>query len=183
MSTKQSKISYDTKNSDTAASKNGPSIIGDKFWDTIFSIFIAGSSYLIIGTIIKIKSFIKETRQHNPTYEWPKLTDLSPSILLIPLIALCKIIIEKNAKYIVEMCIAKKYKNPKNEEYIKLAEIYRYKLSRHVYKACFYGFITTFGYFVLKPLDYFPKLMLGNGSDYNLFIKGYPNCHFYKRSK
>lgn len=182
MSTKIQKPTDDTKKSGPAASKKIPSIMGDKLWNTIFSIFLVGSSYFIIGSILEIKNFIKEIRKHNLAYEWPKLSDLLPSIYLIPLIALCKTIIEKNAKYLVEIFLAKKYKNPKNKEYAKLAEIYRFKLSRHVYKASFYGFITIFGYIVLKPLDYFPKLMLGNGSAYNLFIKGYPNCYFYKRS-
>lgn len=160
-----------------------PYILGDRYWSFIFGSFLIGSSYFIVGTIIKIRQFIESIRVHNSIYPWPKISDLIPSIYILPIIGIVKYIIETLAKYPVEYLIAKKYKKPANEEMKKLGDTYRVKLPRHIYKAIFYLFITIFGYIVLKPLDFFPKSMLGNGKTYNLFIKGFPNSHFFKKTK
>ena len=93
-----------------------------------------------------------------------------------------KTAIELLSKGLVERCLAKKYKQPKNEEFKKLGIIYRHKLSRHIYKITYYVGITIFGYHVLHDLPYFPKSMLGNGYMPNMFLKGSPDSYFYERT-
>ena len=161
-----------------------PPILRDSVWNIIFGSFLISTSYFIIGSILKVREFIENTKKYDlVSYPWPKAKDLIPSIYILPIIFIVKYIIEKLAKYPVEYCIAKKYKYPVNKEMEASANVYRIKLARHIYKICYYTFITIFGYIVLKPLDFFPKSMLGNGSTYNLFIKGYPASHFFTKTK
>ena len=161
-----------------------PPILGDNVWNIIFGTFLISTSYFITGSIFKIREFIENIKKYNlASYPWPKSKDLLPSIFILPIIIIVKYIIEKLAKYPVEYCMARKYKYPANKEMETRANIYRTKLARHIYKNCYYTFITIFGYIVLKPLDFFPKSMLGNGSTYNLFIKGYPASHFFTKTK
>ena len=161
-----------------------PPILGDNVWNIIFGTFLISTSYFITGSIFKIREFIENIKKYNlASYPWPKSKDLLPSIFILPIIIIVKYIIEKLAKYPVEYCMARKYKYPANKEMETRANIYRTKLARHIYKISYYTFITIFGYIVLKPLDFFPKSMLGNGSTYNLFIKGYPASHFFKKTK
>lgn len=92
-----------------------------------------------------------------------------------------KTIIEFLSKRFVERCLSKKYKEPKNDKFKKLAVIYRHKLARHIYKFSFYFLITIFGYIILHDLPYFPKSMLGKGHISNLFSKGFPDFYFYEK--
>ena len=161
-----------------------PPILGDNVWNVIFGAFLVSTSYFITGSILKIKEFIENTKKYDlVSYPWPKAKDLVPSIYILPIIGIVKKIIETLAKYPVEHCLARKYKHPENKEMEIKANVYRTKLARHIYKISYYTFITIFGYIVLKPLDFFPKSMLGNGSTYNLFIKGYPASHFFTKTK
>ena len=174
------------ENKKTSSKKKSdlPPILGDNVWNIIFGLFLISTSYFITGSILKIKKFIENIKEYNfASYPWPNVKDLLPFIYILPIIFIVKYIIEKLAKYPIEYCLAKKYKYPANKELEILANIYRIKLARHIYKICYYTFITIFGYIVLKPLDFFPKSMLGNGSTYNLFIKGYPASHFFTKTK
>ena len=110
------------------------------------------------------------------------MSDLIPSLFILPLVMAFKTIIEYLSKGLVESCLAMKYKKPKNEEMKKLAAIYRHKLPRHVYKITFYTLFTIFGYYVLNDLPYFPKSMLGHGYMPNMFLKGFPDSYFHERT-
>ena len=78
----------------------------------------------------------------------------------------------------MQRCLAKKYKDPKNEEFKKLGEIYRYKFARYIYQINHYFSITIFGYILLHILLYFPKSMLGKGYISTMFAKPVPNSYF-----
>ena len=153
-------------------------------WNYFFIVCIAVSVVLIISLSFFVKDFREELRRLyvNPNYKWPEFSELSPSLLILILILAFKTTIEYMSKGLVEHCLAKKYKEPKNEAMKNLAKIYRYKLGYHIYKAIFYFGITVFGYIILKQYDYFPKTMLGDGKTVNIFAKGYPEYYFYERS-
>ena len=63
----------------------------------------------------------------------------------------------------------------------ELADIYRRKLARHVYKITFYVSITIFGYYILKDLPYFPKSMGGKGYMPAMFLPGFPYSYFHQK--
>ena len=152
------------------------------FWNSFFILCIFLSSILSIVLCFFIKEFNDNIKRHNLNYNWPKLSELIPSLYILPLIMTIKTAIELLSKGLVESCLAKKYKQPKNEEFKKLGIIYRHKLSRHIYKITYYVGITIFGYYVLHDLPYFPKSMLGNGYMSNMFLKGFPDSYFYERT-
>ena len=152
------------------------------FWNLYFILCILLSIILIIFSCFFINDFNNNIRQHNLNYAWPKFSELIPSLYILPIIMAYKTIIEYLAKGLVESCLAKKYKYPKNEEMKKLANIYRHKLARHIYKITFYIGITIYGYYVLKDFSYFPKSMLGKGYMPNMFLKGFPDSYFHERT-
>ena len=152
------------------------------FWNSFFILCIFLSSILSIVLCFFIKEFNDNIKRHNLNYNWPKLSELIPSLYILPLIMAIKTAIELLSKGLVESCLAKKYKQPKNEEFKKLGIIYRHKLSRHIYKITYYVGITIFGYHVLHNLPYFPKSMLGNGYMPNMFLKGFPDSYFHERT-
>ena len=152
------------------------------FWNSFFIFCIIISIILIIISCFCIKNFNESIKIHNLNYNWPKLSELIPSLYILPIIMAYKTIIEFLSKGLVESCLAKKYKQPKNEEFKKLGIIYRHKLARHIYKITFYIGITIFGYYALHNLSYFPKSMLGNGYISNMFLKGFPDSYFHERT-
>ena len=170
------KTSKDIKNT-KIESKNSEGI----FWNIYSIICIILSIALIIFSCFVINDFNENIKKHNLNYKWPKLSDLIPSIFILPLIMGFKTIIEYLSKGLVESCLAKKYKEPKDEKYKKLGIIYRHKLARHIYKITFYVGITIFGYYVLHKLPYFPKSMLGSGWMPNMFLKGFPDSYFHEK--
>ena len=151
------------------------------YW-TIFWIFcIIISIILIIASCFFINDFNKNIKKHNVKYPWPKMSELFPSICILPIVIIFKITIEHLSKGFVESCLSKKYKNPKSIEMKELGDIYRHKLARHVYKITFYTGITIFGYWVLKDLPYFPKSMGGKGYMPAMFLPGFPNSYFHEK--
>ena len=152
------------------------------FWNSFFIFCLILSIILSIALCLFIKDFNDNIKRHKLNYNWPKLSELIPSLYILPLIMAFKTIIELLSKGLVESCLAKKYKQPKNEEFKKLGIIYRHKLSRHIYKITYYVGITIFGYYVLHDLPYFPKSMLGDGYIPNMFLKGFPDSYFYERT-
>ena len=176
---KEEKEKHDSKNDGNSKQKKNDE---DFYWNIYFALCILISTILIIFSCFVISDFKNNLQKYNKNYTWPKITELLPSLYILPLVMAYKTIIEYLSKGLVESCLAKKYKYPKNEEMKKLATIYRHKLARHIYKSSFYFGITIYGYYVLHNLPYFPKSMLGNGYMPNMFLKGYPDSYFYERS-
>ena len=54
-------------------------------------------------------------------------------------------------------------------------------LKIHIFKGSIYTFLTIFGYYVLKDINYYPKSLLGNGWLPNMFIKGYPDSFYLEK--
>ena len=155
----------------------------DFFWNSFFGFCIVLSVILIVFSCFEVNNFNNNIKKYNLNYPWPNLSEiLIPSILILPLIMILKLAIEYFSKGLVEHCLARKYKYPKNERYEQLGNIYRHKLTRHIYKITFYTAITLYGYPVLKQLPYFPKSMLGNGHMEYMFLKGFPDSYFHERS-
>ena len=124
------------------------------FWNAFFIICIILSIALTIALCFFIKEFNENIKKHNLNYNWPKLSELIPSLYILPLIMTIKTAIELLSKGLVESCLAKKYKQPKNEEFKKLGIIYRHKISRNIYKITYYVGITIFCYYILYDLPY-----------------------------
>ena len=148
------------------------------FWNTFWFMCIILSIVLISISCFFTNDFNNNIRKYNSKYRWPKLTDLIPSLYLLPMIIVYKLFIEYISKDFVEYCLSKKYKHPKLKE---LKDKYRLKLSRHLYKITFYTGITIFGYYVLKDLPYFPKSMGGKGYMPAMFLPGFPNSYFHEK--
>ena len=148
------------------------------FWNSFWFVCILLSIVLISISCFFINDFNNNIRKYNLKYRWPELTDLIPSLYLLPMIICYKLFIEYLSKDFVEYCLSKKYKHPKLKE---LKDKYRLKLSRHLYKITFYTGITIFGYYVLKDLPYFPKSMGGKGYMPAMFLPGFPNSYFHEK--
>ncbi len=148
------------------------------FWNSFWFVCILLSIVLISISCFFINDFNNDIRKYNLKYRWPELTDLIPSLYLLPMIICYKLFIEYLSKDFVEYCLSKKYKHPKLKE---LKDKYRLKLSRHLYKITFYTGITIFGYYVLKDLPYFPKSMGGKGYMPAMFLPGFPNSYFHEK--
>ena len=146
------------------------------FWNIYSFTCITLSVILIIFSCFIINDYKENIKKINVNYRWPKLSDLVPSIFILPLIMISKTAIEYFSIGFVDKVLAKKIKESKEK-----FNIYRHKLTRHVYKIIFYSGITAFGYYVLHNLPYFPKSMFGNGWMPNMFIKGYPDCLFHEK--
>ena len=175
---KDEKDKNNSKNIDKSNQKKNDEF----FWNIYFALCIFLSIILIIFSCFVINDFNNNIKQHNLNYPWPKFSELIPTLYILPLIMAYKTIIEYLSKGLVEFCLAKKYKFPKNEEMKKLGNIYRHKLARHIYKITFYIEITIFGYYVLRNFPYFPKSMLGKGYMPNMFLKGFPDSYFHERT-
>ena len=148
------------------------------FWNTFWFMCIILSIVLISISCFFINDFNNNIRKYNLKYRWPKLTDLIPSLYLLPMIIGYKLFIEYISKDFVEYCLSKKYKHPKLK---LLKDKYRLKLSRHLYKITFYTGITIFGSYVLKDLPYFPKSMGGKGYMPAMFLPGFPDSYFHEK--
>ena len=150
-------------------------------WNSFWIICIIFSIALICASCFCINEFNSNIKKHNVKYPWPKLFDLFPSLYILPIVIIFKLSIEKLSGGLVESCLAKKYKQPKNQEMKELGDIYRRKQARHIYKITFYTGITIFGYYVLKDLPYFPKSMGGKGYMPAMFLPGFPNSYFHQK--
>ena len=169
--TKDEKKSYSSRDGE-------PGVL---YWNGFWVICIIVSIILIIASSFCINDFNENIKKHNLKYPWPKMFDLFPSLCILPIVIIFKITVEQLSKGFVEHCLAKKYKKPKDEQMKELADIYRHKLARHIYKITFYTGITIFGYYVLKDLPYFPKSMGGKGYMPALFLPGFPNSYFHEK--
>ena len=170
-----------SKGKNSKSNQKSGEVMDGKCWNGFWIICIILSIALIIASSFFINDFNNNIKKHNLNYPWPKMSDLIPSLWILPIVFIFKITVEKLAKNLVENCLAKKYKNPKNEQMEKLANIYRHKLARHVYKVVFYTSITIFGYFVLGNLPYFPKWMGGSGYTPAMFLPGFPQSYFHEK--
>ena len=153
----------------------------DNVWKVIFSVFLVLSFIGIFFLIKNITEFRNKLKSFNPSYELPKFSDFKICIPLFILISLIKYIAQK---YLVNFCsriMKKSYRFPTNEKDRLLGERYKYKLPDHIFKGLSYLFLTLFGYYVLKDLNYFPKDLLGKGSLSNIYIKGYPNSFYLEK--
>ena len=146
------------------------------FWNIFWLIGIFITIILVISSCFYINDFNKNIQKYNLKYSWPKLIDLLPSLIFLPIIICYKLLLEYLSKGFVEYCLAIKYKKKGNEH---LANSYRNKLAKHLYKITFYTGITIFGYYILKDLPYFPKTMGGKGYMSQMFEKGFPSSYFH----
>jgi len=148
------------------------------FWNTLWIFCIISSLTLITISYFYINDFNINIKKYDTNYPWPKLSDLIPSLYILPLIFCFKLFIEFIFQGFVEFCLSKKYKqiNIKNVE-----DKYRKKLSDHLYKIIFFTGITLFGYYVLKDLPYFPKTMGGKGYLSSMFLHGFPKSYFHQK--
>lgn len=129
-----------------------------------------------------VNSFANELSASNPSYNFPKITDLKCCIFLFFIILFAKIILESAFLHISDKILAKKYKNPKDERLFLLGKIYRRKLASHMFKGLFYLGATIYGFYALHNLNYFPTSLLGKGQMRNLYTPGYPQSFYYERS-
>ena len=127
---KEEKEKHNSKNDANSKQKKNDE---DFYWNLYFTLCIVISTILIIFSCFVIRDFKNNLQKYNKNYAWPKITELLPSLYILPLVMAYKTIIEYLSKGLVESCLAKKYKYPKNEEMKKLATIYRHKLARHIY--------------------------------------------------
>ena len=148
------------------------------FWNSFWIICIIITIILVACSCFYINDFNKNIQKYNMNYPWPKISDLFPSLFYLPIIIFYKLSIEYLSKGFVEYCLSRKYKQKGKEQ---LANSYRHKLARHIYKISFYVASTIFGYYILKDLPYFPKCMGGKGYMSQMFEAGFPKSYFHEK--
>ena len=84
------------------------------FWNLYSISCIILAIILITFSCFVVNNYIENIKKHNVNYKWPKMSDLIPSIYILPLIMAFKTVIEYFSKGIVEFCLAKKYRQPKD---------------------------------------------------------------------
>ena len=160
--------------------KNTPEVIEkeNNFWDTFWVFCIISSLTLITISYFYINDFNINIKLYDINYPWPKISDLIPSLYILPIIICFQLFIEFLSRGLVESCLSKKYKQT-NMKHIR--DIYINKLLDHFYKIIFFTGITFFGYYILKDLPYFPKSMGGKGYMSSMFIHGFPKSYFHQK--
>ena len=153
----------------------------DNVWNKIFYACLGVSFIGIYYMITGVTKFRKTLISLNPNYEFSKYADFLMCIPIMILYAPFKYFIEKLLIKACEKIMKKSYRFPKSEKDRQLGEKYRLKLPNHVFKCSMYLFLTIFGYYVLKDINYFPKSLLGKGWLPNMFIKGYPNSFYLEK--
>jgi len=115
-----------------------------------------------------------------PNYDFPDYTDYILAIMIIPVFIVLRELTNKVSYPIAEMILTQKYKDPTDEENYSLGKIYVKKLSANFYKVIFYICNVTFGFYVLKDLNFFPAYFGGSGDFKNIFVNGNMDSTFYK---
>ena len=153
----------------------------DNFWNNIFYAFLVLTLIGIIYMIKNVTKFRSELISLNPSYEFSKYSDF---LICIPLFFIIFIIQHYTPRLLRGICLKvmkKSYLNPKTEKDRQLGEKYKIRLPIHIFKGSMYIFLTIFGYYVLKDINYFPKSLLGKGWLPNMFINGYPNSFYLNK--
>jgi hypothetical protein len=155
----------------------------EKITNILFSFLIVLTG---IGTsimIYKLPEFTNDLIDKNPSYNFPKLSDLSFTIVSVIFLIFLKILIEKLAHPISLILISNKYLNSQDEANFALGKVYIKKLSTNIFKLIFYTIMVTLGYVLLSQLDYFPRSLGGSGELMNMFSKGYPDAFYHWKPK
>ena len=155
--------------------------IYDNLWNhffyACFGLTLVGIFYMIKG----VNNFRNQLISLNPTYEFSKYSDF---LICFPLFIVIHVFQHYTPKLLNKLCekvMKKAYRFPKNERDRQLGEKYRIRLPIHIFKGSMYTFLTLFGYYVLKDINYYPKSLLGKGWLPNMFIKGYPDSFYLEK--
>ena len=164
----------------TEVSKStGKILITKEKYDNLWNHFFYGCLGLtLIGIYFMIRgvnNFRNTLISLNPNYEFSKYSDF---LICIPLFIVFQNYAPRFLKKICEKVMKKSYRFPKTEKDKQLGEKYRIRIPIHIFKGSMYLFLTIFGYYVLKDINYFPKSLLGKGSLPNMFINGYPKSFY-----
>jgi ceramide synthetase len=153
----------------------------DYLWNHIFyacfGLTLVGIFYMIKG----VNNFRNQLISLNPTYEFSKYSDF---LICFPLFLVIHVVQHYTPKLLRKVCekvMKKAYRFPKNEKDRQLGEKYKIRLPIHIFKGSMYTFLTIFGYYVLKDINYYPKSLLGKGWLPNMFIKGYPDSFYLEK--
>ena len=150
----------------------------DNLWNHFFYLCLAITPFGIFFMVKGVNNFRNTLISLNPNYDFSKYSDF---LMCIPLFLIITVIQYYSPKVLRKFCekvMKKSYRFPKTEKDRQLAEKYRVRLPIHIFKGSMYIFLTIFGYYVLKDINYFPKSLLGKGWLPNMFINGYPNSFY-----
>ena len=153
----------------------------DNLWNYFFYCCFALTSIGIYFMIRGVNNFRNTLISLNPSYNFSKYSDF---LICIPCFILIITLQHNSPKYLKKICdkvIKKSYRFPKTEKDKQLAEKYRIRIPIHIFKGSMYVFLTIFGYYVLKDINYFPKSLFGKGSLPNMFINGYPKSFYLEK--
>ena len=167
----------------TEVSKStGKILITKEKYDNLWNHFFYGCLGLtLIGIYFMIRgvnNFRNTLISLNPNYEFSKYSDF---LICIPLFIVINIFQHYAPRFLKKICekvMKKSYRFPNTEKDKQLGEKYRIRIPIHIFKGSMYLFLTIFGYYVLKDINYFPKSLLGKGSLPNMFINGYPKSFY-----
>ena len=155
----------------------------DRILDIIFAILQVVAIviiYFLIKGVIKLR---ENLMQLNPSYQMPQITDLKITIIFLGIIFPFKIVFESFFIHIGSKIMLDKYQNPKTKEDEEMAKILPGKIARHFYKIFMYLIFVVAAFFILRDYDYFPKYLGGHGQLKNMYLPGYPNAYYIKRTK
>ena len=155
----------------------------DMIWNIFFALLLIPTGIGIYFLFRDTQKFRNDIKIRNPLYKFPEISDFKQVLLILPIIIILKVICESAFMHINEKIMKKIYKNPKDEKNYILGKIYKRKITSHMFKGSYYLFITIFGWYVLKDLDYFPTYLLGKGYMPNMFLKGFPDSYYHIKPK
>jgi hypothetical protein len=155
----------------------------EKITNILFSFLIVLTAIGTSMMIYKLPEFTNDLTERNPDYNFPKISDLSLTIVSVFFLIILKIGIEKLANPLSNRFISKKYTNPQDEANFGLGKVYIKKLSTNMFKLIFYTIMVVFGYMLLSQLDYFPRSLGGSGELTNMFSVGYPDAFYHWKPK
>lgn len=155
----------------------------EKITNVLFSFLIVLTAMGTSMMIYKLPEFTNDLAERNPSYNFPKLSDMSIALICVVILIILKISIETITKPFSELIISKRYTNPQDEANFSLGKIYIKKLSTNTFKLLFYTTMVIFGYNLLSQLKYFPKSLGGEGDLMNMFSPGYPDAFYHWKPK
>jgi len=118
--------------------------------------------------------------EKNPSYKFPHIIDLIPSIYFCVL----HYLLYKLFVYFLfdwtENFLEEKYITGEEKE---LKSIYKTKFTIYIFKFSFFAATTIFGYLIMKDLYFFPRYLGGSGDFRELFLGSFDKVIYWEKPK
>ena len=145
-------------------------------YEVVFGIL---SIIVIVGSVLmyfKLEEFILPIKEKKPKYKFPDPRDLNQSLVYFVLFIILYKIVKSVFEPKIKGWLEENYTDPDN------VDMYCEKVAIYFLKCSYLFLFTIVGHYVLKDLDFFPKLLLGNGDYRNILLEG-ENMFYFEKTK